>query len=94
MNKYINQLIKYALENHLIDENEVNYSVNLLLDIFHLNEFQEEEVASDSLYNILDHMLAYAINQNIIEDGITQNNRHSICFINKIQSMLQTISMI
>ena len=91
MNKYINQLIKYALENHLINKNEVNYSVNLLLDIFHLNEFQEEEVASDSLYNILDHMLAYAINQNIIEDGITQKDLFDTRIMNALMPRPATV---
>ncbi len=91
MNKYINQLIKYALENHLINKNEVNYSVNLLLDIFHLTEFQEEEVASDSLYNILDHMLAYAINQNIIEDGITQKDLFDTRIMNALMPRPATV---
>ena len=91
MNKYINQIIKYALENHLIEENEVNYSVNLLLDIFHLNEFHEEDVETDSLYNILDHMLEYAISQHLIEDSITQKDLFDTRIMNAIMPRPSTV---
>ena len=50
------------------------YSVNQLLDLFHLSDFKEEDAANASLYDILDTMLDYAVKTNLIEDTVTQKD--------------------
>jgi len=74
LNTAINQLIQFALKNQMIHKYDTCYSVNLLLDLFHLNEFKEEEVSSTTLYEILDTMLDYAVKNGIIENTITQRD--------------------
>ena len=43
INESIKKLTTYALENKLIDEEEINYSINLLLDVLDLDEYIEPE---------------------------------------------------
>ena len=50
------------------------YSVNQLLDLFHLSDFKEEDAFNASLYDILDTMLDYAVKTNLIEDTVTQKD--------------------
>ena len=44
MNTVINQLVVYAQQHHLIQKEDVCYSVNLLLDLLDLKEFELLEV--------------------------------------------------
>ena len=44
INYEINRLIQFALDEKMITEDEMDYSVNLLLDLFDLDEFHYEEV--------------------------------------------------
>lgn len=76
MNNAINRLIHFALKNEMIYEEDVDYSVNLLLDLFHLEQFELEEIDEDLeiCTPILDVMLDYAVAQNIIEDTITSKD--------------------
>lgn len=73
MNTTINQLITFALHNNMINEEDINYSVNLLLDLFKLDYFEQENVEEISIYEILDKMLEYAVSNHLIED--TNTNR-------------------
>lgn len=74
MNKRINQLIKYALINQMIDQNEISYSVNLLLDLFQIDYFRQEEVEITSIDEILESMLMYSIEKGIIQDSQTERD--------------------
>ncbi|MDD8049176.1 MAG: UDP-glucose--hexose-1-phosphate uridylyltransferase [Thomasclavelia sp.] len=74
MNKSINELIKFGLDKNLITKDDVIYSVNLLLDLFGLDDFHEEEVKLRSNNEILDDMLEWAVSNNLIEDSITQKD--------------------
>ncbi|MCD7839089.1 MAG: galactose-1-phosphate uridylyltransferase, partial [Erysipelotrichaceae bacterium] len=71
MNTYINQLINYALSHQMIEDDEIDYSVNLLLDLFQLNDFIRVEVQDENIYDILDYMLDYAIENQLIENNVT-----------------------
>lgn len=76
MNNLINQLIQFSLEHHFIQEEDVDYSINLLLDLFHIDTF-EKEVIYDKIIDvtkILDPMLEYAIEKGIIENQLTQRD--------------------
>ena len=72
MNTKINQLIEYGLEKGLLKNEDVDYAVNLLLDLFHLDSFEYEELDEYvDCTQILDGMLDYAIKQGLIEDHMT-----------------------
>lgn len=71
MNERINQLISYALKNGMITEEERDYSVNLLLDLFGLDSFEKVNVPEESVYTILDGMLDYAVKNGLCEDNTT-----------------------
>lgn len=61
MNTKINQLLEYALKNGMIEKYDYDYSANLLIDLFGIQEFKREEVEGCSIYEILDFMLDYAV---------------------------------
>ena len=44
MNHEINRLLHFALQQHLIAEEDFDYAANLLMDVLKLNEFEKEEI--------------------------------------------------
>ena len=76
MNRVINQLLQYGLNHHLMQEEDVDYVANLLLDILNINEFKREENIGyiSDLTEILEKILNYAIEQGIIEDSIVEKD--------------------
>ncbi len=74
MNKEINQLLDYGLKKEMIADSDVYYSANLLIDLFGLNDFERVETLDSSIYEILDSMLKYAVNEGLIEDSITEKD--------------------
>ncbi len=68
INYEVNRLINFALQNNLIDELDVVYASNLLLEVLNLDEFEEEsEIEIDSnldmQINVISHEGAIEINQ-------------------------------
>lgn len=76
MNNLINQLIQFSLDHHFIQEEDVDYSVNLLLDLFCIDSFEKEVVYDKTIdiTKILEPMLDYAIENKIIENQLTQRD--------------------
>ena len=74
MNKEINELINYGLEHHMIEESDVYYCANLILDIFGLDSFEREECDSRSIYEVLEDMLNYAVEKGMISDSVTEKD--------------------
>lgn len=76
MIKEINRLLNYAIQHNLMDPRDKQYSVNLLLDVFHLFEFEEIEIQEqlDLPDSILENMLAYAVEHHLIEDTVTEKD--------------------
>lgn len=68
INKLISELVSYGLEHALINEEDKVYAVNRLLQLFGLQEYEEEKVTPRELYLILEDMLLYAYENGIIED--------------------------
>ena len=67
----IDSLLKYGIKKNLLKEEDYYYSLNSLLDIFHLVDYSFTESTQElSLDEILDQMLTYAINENIIDNTI------------------------
>lgn len=71
----INALIRYALDCNLIDISDKFYVINTLLDILNLDEFIETEECPDlSLEEILGNFLNFAVENNLIDDNITEKD--------------------
>ena len=72
LNKNIRDLVQYGIDTGLVPECERIYTTNLLLDIFHEDEYTEpedQEVCKD-LETILKELLDEAVKRGIIEDSI------------------------
>ena len=73
INHEINRLIHFALHHKMLSEEDVHYAINLLLDLFGLETFEEEDIHEflPDATPILEPMLAYAVENHFIEDSIT-----------------------
>ena len=73
---YIAALAQYAVNNNLISEEERIYSINLLLDVLDIDEYNRPEDSdkimklSESLEDILKGLLDDAVERGLIEDSI------------------------
>ncbi|HIY02105.1 MAG TPA: UDP-glucose--hexose-1-phosphate uridylyltransferase [Candidatus Blautia faecipullorum] len=72
LNKSISKLVQYGIETGLMPECEKNYAVNLLLDVFHEDEYQEpEETFSNvDLEETLGELLDEAVKRGLIQDSV------------------------
>ena len=75
MNKYIAALARYAVDKELIKEEERIYSINLLLDVLKLDEYEEPENKEETkaLSGNLEAILA-AIDDYAYEKGLIEEN--------------------
>ncbi|WP_304684320.1 UDP-glucose--hexose-1-phosphate uridylyltransferase [Ileibacterium valens] len=74
MNKTINQLLQFGLDHQMIDENDLPYAANQLIDLLKIDSFEREHVEAPSLYPILDDLLDYAVKNNLCEDTVTSKD--------------------
>ena len=74
MNTKINQLVNYGLENQMISLYDVDYSINMLLDLFKLDCFERTTVEKIDYYLLIEDMLDYAVKAGLIEDNITERD--------------------
>ena len=74
----IDRLIKYALKNSLITEDDVIFVRNELMALLHLKDWQDTKEGDYNIpeysQEILDKICDYAVEQKIIEDGITDRD--------------------
>lgn len=86
--KNIQRLVKYALDNELIKEEDRVFTTNALLELFELSEFEDEGDSSSETFSLeetLREMLDYAVAQGLIkEDSIVYRD----LFDTKIMSKL------
>ena len=70
MNELISELISYGICNGLIEPADEVYTVNRLLELFKLNEYQQPERTNNSrpLHEILEDLLSYALKEGILEE--------------------------
>lgn len=69
INRLINELVHYAVGEHLVDEDDRVFVTNNLLDLFKQAEFDEEEIKEERvLADILKDMCDFAVKEKIIED--------------------------
>lgn len=70
INKAINKLIKYGIENNILYEEDKIYSINQLLNLIGIEDFREEKVEEEcKIEEILKEILDYAVEKNIIEEN-------------------------
>ena len=81
IHSYIAALAKYAVERGLIDELDYTWSVNALLDILGMTQYEGatryepcDSAEGLSLQALLDRLCDYAVRKGIIEDGITSRD--------------------
>ena len=76
INTELNRLLNFAIQQNLIDETDIYYAANCLIDLLKIPEFTPEtieenlEVATEILENILN----YAVEEKIIENTITERD--------------------
>jgi len=72
LSKSIRKLVQYGMDTGLTPECEKNYTINLLLDVFHEEEYQEpEETFTEvDLEETLRELLDEAVKRGIIEDSV------------------------
>ena len=76
INYEINRLIKFALSKEMIHEDDIIYSTNLLLGLLKVDEFYKVDVVEnlDTPTPILENILDYAVDKNLIENTTTQRD--------------------
>ena len=86
INISIRKLINYGLECGLIEKEDEIYTINRVLEILNLDEYNEpaEECEYDGLEEILSEILAFAVETGLIEDDITSRD----LFDTKVMSAL------
>ena len=76
INYEVNRLINFALQNSLIDELDVVYTSNLLLDILKIDEFEIIEIDEklETATQILENILDYAVSKEMLENTTTERD--------------------
>ena len=76
INYEINRLLNFALQKGLIETEDTVYCANLLLDVLKAEDFSPEKIEEKlpEASPILENMLAYAAENNIIEDTAAQRD--------------------
>ena len=69
INYLINQLIKYGVKEGLIEEYDMIYCDNKLIDIFKVNTFEFEETEDIEIHILLDKLCDYAYKKEIIDSN-------------------------
>ena len=87
--KNIGKLVRYGLKTGLIEEADKIYTTNRLLELFHLDEPEENEddvtMEPEELETVLSEMMDYAYEQGIMEENSIV---YRDLFDTKIMSML------
>lgn len=76
MNHEINRLIHFGMQQGMLEEVDRDYAVNLLLDLFKIDEFNGETIDEtlETATPILENMLDYAVSHNLVEDTTTMKD--------------------
>lgn len=84
INYEINRLINFAMQQNLISEEDKIYSTNMILGVLNLNEFNTTEVNEilETPTPILENILDYATEQNLIENTVTERDLFDTLIMN------------
>ena len=72
LNEYIKKLVEYGIQTGLTPECERIYTTNLLLELFHEDDYEDVEIEAGEieLEPVLAGLLDEAVKRGIIEDSI------------------------
>ncbi len=87
MNYEIERLVNYGIKKQLIDELDMMYTRNLLLDLLKVEGAEETIIVNENLETcteILENIAAYAVEQGFIENNMTEID----LFTTKVMSIL------
>ncbi len=71
MNIAINKLLKYALENSILDQDDCDYAVNQILYLLHLDSFEKIEILEPvDFFEVMTTILAFALKKRLVADDI------------------------
>ncbi|NOW89304.1 UDPglucose--hexose-1-phosphate uridylyltransferase [Clostridium beijerinckii] len=84
INHEINRLINFALKKNLINNDDIIYSTNIILGVLNLNEFEVCEVDEtlETPTPILENILDYACENNLIENTVTERDLFDTLIMN------------
>lgn len=84
INHEISRLINFALKKELITDDDVIYSTNMLLGTLNINEFEVSKVNEnlETPTPILENILDYACENELIEDTITERDLFDTAIMN------------
>lgn len=85
INNLITELINYGVDKNLVDKADVIYTTNRLLELFQLNSYTPIDIDGyRKIHLILNDMTDYAVQQEFIEDTVTNRD----LFDTKIMGLL------
>ena len=72
LSKNIKKLVEYGIESGLTPECERTYTTNLLLEVFHEDDYEDIDIKGEEicLEDILESLLDEACKRGIIEDSV------------------------
>lgn len=84
INHEMNRLINFALKKNLINNDDIIYSTNMILGVLNLNEFEVREVDEtlETPTPILENILDYACENNLIENTVTERDLFDTLIMN------------
>ncbi|WP_271814258.1 UDP-glucose--hexose-1-phosphate uridylyltransferase [Clostridium beijerinckii] len=84
INHEISRLINFALKKNLINNDDIIYSTNMILGVLSLNEFEVCEVDEtlETPTPILENILDYACENNLIENTVTERDLFDTLIMN------------
>ena len=76
LSESIARLVQYGIKTELLPPCERTYAINLLLDLFQEDSYEEPETIPENsdLEDILEELLEEAVARGIIEDNITERD--------------------
>lgn len=76
MDKEISQLIQFGIDQELLREEDIDYAINLILDLLHIDDFKylPNEDHFVSATPMLTKLLDYAVEKEIIQDNLTERD--------------------
>ncbi|MFA5037578.1 MAG: UDP-glucose--hexose-1-phosphate uridylyltransferase [Candidatus Izemoplasmatales bacterium] len=70
INNYVNQLVQYAFDCHLLETVNYEYALNNVLYLLRLDHFEHEDIEDDiDFFRLMDKIMEYAVKHAIIDDS-------------------------
>lgn len=76
INTEINRLLNFAIQQNLIEETDIYYAANRLIDLLQVSEFMPEEINEklETATPILEKILDYAVDESLIKNTVNERD--------------------